>query len=213
VPYICKDCAPLKDILSPNFCEKCLKPRDISPHSPFCPYCNGEKFPFELFVSPFINQGAIKKSILDFKFANKCDSSLTYAHYINIRIKGLKNFSPQVIVPAPSSKERMEERGYNPPSLIAQCLSDLLNLPVDEVVTKIKHTPPQSTLTIKERETNLKDAFEARENSYKSVLLVDDIYTTGSTVREICKELKKSGVRTIYVTTVAKTLPKDFNND
>jgi ComF family protein len=196
-----------------KICENCKRPRDITPALPFCPYCNGEKFPFKSFVSPFINQGAIKSSILDFKFSNKCDNAKTYAHYMYIRTKNLLDFSPEVIVPAPSSKERLEERGYNPPTLLAKELSKLSGLPVCEIVKKIKHTPPQSTLSPKERETNLKGAFKADEHNYKSVLLVDDIYTTGSTVKEICKELRKSGVKAIYVLTIAKTLPKDFEND
>lgn len=208
VPLICHKCNPGDSMVKVRICETCKRPLDIDPLSPVCPYCNETKYPFRLFVSPFYNQNDIKLSILDYKFKHAYSNAKTYAYYMAIRLKYLENFNPEAIVPAPSSKLRLFKRGFNHTLIIAKHLSKLTNIPCSDILIKKRHTKPQSTLSSKERQTNLKGAFACKKHNYKSVLLLDDVYTTGSTINELCKTLKKSGVKDIYVITVARSKVK-----
>lgn len=205
MPYICDKCSIKAHLINIKICECCKKPRDIDPLKPACPYCNGDKFPFDNYISPFYYEGAIRLSIRDYKFTRRFGNAKSFAHFMAIKLKYLDNFKPEVIIPAPSSKRRIISRGFNHTLLLAKHLSEMTDIPYDNVLVKIRHTKPQSLLTRKERETNLKGAFDIKPHNYKNVLLIDDIYTTGSTVKELCKVLRKSGVKEISVATVAHT--------
>lgn len=207
-PYICKKCSFEKDVIPMDICEKCKRPRDIKPDFPVCPYCNGEKFKFDTFISPFYYRKGIKSAVHLYKFKKHYSSAKTIAYYLYLRVKHLENFTPEVIVPAPSSKKRLNKRGFNHTLLIAKYLSEYINIPYDDILIKIKHTPPQSTLPLKNRLTNLKDTFIVKDHNYKSVFLIDDVSTTGSTINELSAVLKKSGVKKIYAGTFAKTYNK-----
>ncbi len=178
---------------------------DIDPKSPICPYCNGKNYLFDSIVVPFYNKKDIKASIRDYKFGSAYSNAKSYAYFLSIRLKYLDNFNPEVIVSAPTSKKRLLKRGFDHVTLIAKYLSEFTGIPCDDILIKIKDTTPQSLLPAKERLSNLKGAFACKEHNYKNVLLIDDIYTTGTTVRELCKVLKKSGVKEINVATIAIT--------
>lgn len=208
ISYICRKCSIEKETIPMNICEICKKPRDIKPDFPVCPYCNGEKFKFDTFVSPFYYRKGIKSAVHLYKFGKHYSSAKIIANYLHIRLKYLENFTPEVIIPAPSSKKRLRKRGFNHTLLIAEYLSKLMNVPYDDILIKIKHTPPQSKLSLKDRLTNLKDAFIIKEHNYKSVFLIDDVMTTGSTINELCKVLRKSGAKKIYAGTFALTYNK-----
>ena len=205
LPFICNKCKPLENLIKVRICDVCSRPLDVDPDSPVCPYCNGKKYLFKSMVTPFYNHKEIKASIRDYKFGGAYSSAKSYAHFISIRLKYLNNFNPEVIVSAPTSKKRLFKRGFNHVTLIAKYLSEFTGIPCDDILIKIKDTTPQSLLSAKERLSNLKGAFACKEHNYKNVLLIDDVYTTGSTVRELCRVLKKSGVKEINVATVAFT--------
>ena len=105
------------------------------------------------------------------------------------------------MIPVPMYRKKQRLRGYNQAELLAREIADQRNLPlICDLVLRVKNTKPQKELEGKDREENLKKAFIITKNDVKlrKILIVDDIYTTGSTVDAIAEVLKKSGVEEIY---------------
>ncbi len=112
-----------------------------------------------------------------------------------------------VVVPVPLHSSRYRERGYNQSELLAKELSHLLNLPLNTTtLCRIKKTETQAKLKAIERHSNVSQAFACRENSLagQEVLLIDDVYTTGSTLEACAVALKASGVKVVLGFTVAR---------
>ena len=131
------------------------------------------------------------------------------------RLKAYKLTQFDAIVPVPISKKRFKERGYNQSYLLAKELSDLLSIPVKKLLVKTKDTPRQSTLSKKERAETPKKAFDfsSAEALPHTVLLIDDIFTTGATVSACSSVLRKAGIPKVYVLTLAVHLPGIYEND
>ena len=108
-----------------------------------------------------------------------------------------------LIVPVPISWSSLQQRGFNQTELLARQISKHLKIPYDpEVIRRVKDTPAQSGLTKEEREKNLLSAFEIPHEhkvKNKNILLVDDVYTTGSTCRECTKVLLEAGAARVCV--------------
>ncbi len=108
----------------------------------------------------------------------------------------------------PSSPESVRERGYNSSYLIARRAAEKLFLPCEELIIKSKETEKQHRLTAKERTTNIKGSIAPKENALikgRTVLLCDDIKTTGATLAECCNVLFEQGAKDVYCVTVAVT--------
>lgn len=197
-------------------CVRCGKPTDAGYDKPFCLYCTNKITGIDGVVSPFLYRDKVRESILRFKFGNKPYYAATYSNVIFKRLKvyDLEN-SFDAIVPVPITKKRLLKRGYNQSMRTAKYLSHLTNKPVLNILKKIKDTPPQSTLKFSERKNNLKDAIIAKGKilNTKRVLLVDDVYTTGTTVKTCAAALHKSGIPNVLVCTVAMHLPETEENE
>lgn len=114
---------------------------------------------------------------------------------------------PNILIPVPLHHVRQWRRGYNQADLLAHWLSKWLKIPVkNNLIRRTKHTPTQRGLSAKARRRNLKNAFTTkRKIPYQRVALIDDVITTGSTLNEIAKLLRKQGVEEIQVWGLAKT--------
>lgn len=114
-----------------------------------------------------------------------------------------------VVIPVPLYKKRLKERGFNQSALIARNISKRINKPLlINSLIKIRDTLPQVGLNVNERRRNVKGAFSVRDARgiyKKNILLIDDVLTTGSTVRECSKVLKKAGAENIHVITIARS--------
>ena len=118
----------------------------------------------------------------------------------------IRRIEPDALVPVPmySAKERV--RGYNQAQVLAEALGRRLNLPVEsDIVRRVRNTRALKALNSKERLNNLKNAFILRGNGVKlnTIIIVDDIYTTGSTIDAVAKVLLEAGVKNIYFVTIA----------
>lgn len=113
-----------------------------------------------------------------------------------------------LIVPVPLHKTRLKERGFNQSLLLSRALAKVCGLPIDYInLKRTRATSPQINLKGKDRITNVKGAFAVKNNAPfkgKGILLIDDVYTTGATVSECCKVLKKAGAEDINVLTLAR---------
>ena len=113
-----------------------------------------------------------------------------------------------MIVPIPLHKKRHLQRGFNQAQVLAEALGKRTGIQSQSrLLVKIRNVPPQTTLEKKERRKNIKGAFKARNEMKikgKTILLVDDVYTTGSTVEECSRVLKQAGAREVKALTLAQ---------
>ncbi|MCZ6485795.1 MAG: phosphoribosyltransferase family protein [Acidobacteria bacterium] len=118
------------------------------------------------------------------------------------------DLEPDWIVPVPLHAQRKRERGFDQTLILSRALSRRLEIPVFRGLSRIQPTAPQSGLNLQERQRNVRDAFrlsQADRLSQRTVLLVDDVMTTGTTISEICQLLRKeSTIHRIVVLTVAR---------
>ncbi len=110
------------------------------------------------------------------------------------------------LLPVPMHKRRLLQRGNNHSQLLAQKLAKRLSVPLyKHWLVKVRNTPAQRRLTAKQRRTNLRNAFMVKADVQgKNIAIVDDVMTTGSTVNEIAKVLKKAGANAVYVLVIAR---------
>ena len=157
----------------------------------------------------FLYQGIIRRIILKYKFQ---EEAYLYKTFVNFLLKN-ENFFEKIkkydtIVPVPISKKRLKERGYNQSELIAKEIAYNSELKLETAsLFKTKNIIEQSKLNKEERLKNIQGVYKLTnmEKLYKKkILLVDDIYTTGSTVNECARVLRKAQPRNIGVFTLAK---------
>jgi ComF family protein len=149
----------------------------------------------------------MRHSIANFKYHNRKEYAKFYIEEMT-RLYGTKilQLAPDVIVPIPIHKSKYLERGYNQADILAKGLGKKLNLPVSsQLLIRNKKTLPQKKLSDKERLRNLQEAFsfnkqeeERLQKTISKVLLVDDIYTTGSTIEACTNVLKSNGISRVY---------------
>jgi ComF family protein len=175
-----------------------------------CPDCRGAASPFSKIWSWAIYDDRLKKYLHLFKYHGLSDALAALREDIvlfTLKHTDIKECS--VIVPVPIHEARHEKRGFNQAAKIASLLSSYYGIPASSLLVKIRDTPPQHSLSRAERAKNVKDAFKpVYKNSLrgKSVLLVDDILTTGATMRECARELKKNGAKKVYGFTLSSAL-------
>ena len=154
-------------------------------------------------------EGLVRKLLIDYKFNDKSYLYKTFCEIIKNDKKTLDFIkSYDIIIPVPIHKKRMKTRGYNQSELIARELAKICgNKMYTDVLIKIKNNKAQSTLNKEERENNAKNVYKLcklEKINNKKVLILDDIYTTGATVKECALELSKANVKEIGIFTVAK---------
>lgn len=204
-PPICGIC---NKINKKNLCTRCiqkLKPYEINKIED---YRNDETRYFDYLVKTFKYEDIIRNKIIDYKFNEKAYLSKTFEKMItkNEKIYSfLKKYD--IILYVPMFKKRKLERGYNQTEIIAKQLGKSLGISLEENnLIKVIDTKKQSTLTKTERAENVKNVFAVRKADRiinKNVIIFDDIYTTGNTVNECSKILKKAGAGEIAVITIA----------
>ena len=167
---------------------------------------NNKYFDYQIKVLKYENE--IRSKIIDYKFNEKAYLYKTFGKITlnNEKIYSfLKKYDIMLCVPMYISKKM--QRGYNQSELIAKEIARTTGLKyINRNLVKIKNTKKQSTLTKNQREENVKNAFVVKnvdKIKNKKIILFDDIYTTGSTVNECSKVLKKAGAKEIVVLTLA----------
>ena len=122
-------------------------------------------------------------------------------------LNDIKSPSPDLILPVPLHHLKKSERGYNQSFYISKGVNKILNLALnDKSAKRIKYTETQTSMNIKERERNIAGAFQVRSSKSiagKNILIIDDVITSGNTVSEFGRILKKNGAGTIYAASLA----------
>lgn len=201
---ICYSCREKLPYINEPYCMKCGKPLSDETEE-YCYDCKkGEHF-FESGRSLWVHKMPVSKAIYGFKYHDLRCYGEVFGREMG---KELEDFivhtNAQVIVPIPLHRKRYLDRGYNQAKVLAMAIGKRMGIPVEELLIRRKDTDPQKVLNDVERRKNIKGAFAAkRPISYERVLLIDDIYTTGSTLDEAAKVLKKAGVRSVYFLTIS----------
>lgn len=197
----CKSCLyPVKEPV----CLKCGK-MITSPTREYCSDCAKKKNShYDQGKAVFEYKGAVKQSIYRFKYDNSREYAGFYAASAVENYSGwIQRNKIDAIVPVPMYRKKKRKRGYNQAEVFARELSKKTGIPVEnELVVRVENTPALKLLNYAERKNALDGAFQVRKNivnCYKSILLVDDIYTTGSTAEEISRMLKQSGNIHVYL--------------
>ena len=202
---ICNLCGYKIKYITQPFCMKCGKPLEYEDVE-LCGDCKKGRHEYERNVAVFGYTQALKESIYRFKYGNKREYACFYGKSI-AQLKGhiIRSWQPDCIIPIPLHKSRYRRRGFNQAELIARELGKSTGIEVvNNLLIRTKNTKAQKTLNDKERAQNVKKAFQVRHNvvKYKKVLLIDDIYTTGTTIDACAKILKEAGVEKVYSVTL-----------
>jgi competence protein ComFC len=205
--YICENCLRDLYLIDSPYCSTCGAPffgKVESSRS--CPHCYLLDPIFKRGRSIFLLRGVGKEIIHCFKY-HQGFHLLKDIKCILKEGKGIKDFvEGATLVPVPLHSKKLRERGFNQSLLFARMLANLYKLPMREILQRVVDTPTQTLLNRKKREHNLKNAFALSSkinlDPKEKYLIVDDVFTTGSTLNACCKVLKNAGAKNLYILTL-----------
>lgn len=202
---LCENCESALIKNNGNKCQKCSSP--ILDESKYCLNCQNNKRYFDSASSVFVYTGVAKTLINRFKTSNQKYLYKTLVYYM-LNEFAEKNFPADILVSVPMSDKKLKKRGYNQSALLAGELAKRLNVSYCDCLIKTRDTLGQHELPRAERLTNLNGAFSVTDKNLvkgKSVVIIDDTFTTGSTVSEIAKELYEAGAASVNALCFAAT--------
>lgn len=205
-----------------TLCEACEK-RIVRIEAPVCLLCGyslqdcGRKHPktaYQEITAPFYYEEAVREGIHRFKFRDRPQSAIFFAREMAKSVReNMPGISFDLIVCVPMLPAKEKERGYNQSALLARELSTLLGVPADcHALCKSIDTPAQHELKGAGRKGNVFGVFEVpcpEAVEGKTVLLCDDVKTTGATLDECAKMLKFAGAKDVYCACIAVTRKQD----
>ena len=204
---LCPGCQMTIQRNRPPFCAKCS--RSLENNSETCPTCSKNNPHFDTAWAAAAYDETMQKLIHLFKYGQKTSLQHCFFELISEFITAYRLNINQfdLVIPVPLHPTRLRERGYNQAQLLAEQISSAFDIKhVNNNLLRIKNTQNQARLSQKERWTNIHGAFKIKDIfvfSKKSILVVDDLLTTGATASEIARILKTAGAKKVGVLTVA----------
>jgi ComF family protein len=207
----CANCWEATEIYSGGeaACRKCglVLPTSRSGAGAMCWQCDGHFYDFATAIGPYA--GALEAEVIGLKTIPRISSrtkELLFGSLVNSGING-----PTLIIPVPLSAQRQRERGFNQAEVIAKELAERFRIKMDaRSLVRTNHSPIHRVgMDRKARDLSVKNAFEVARPKFvegHTVLLVDDVYTTGATLSYCAKALKKSGSVRVDVLTLARAI-------
>lgn len=210
---LCAECFNEINFISAPYCQKCGHPFEMAPSTGkmLCGRCmKNLKTPFRLSRSTVHYDEASKNLILAFKFMDKTDNAATLARWLNLAGRDIWAAGVDLMLPVPLHYTRLLKRRYNQCALLTAELHKLNGVPADYTsLVKHRRTRPQVEFSGHERIKNLKGAFSVKHPEKikgKRIVLIDDVMTTGSTLKECALVLKRAGARSVDTLTVARVV-------
>jgi len=209
--YLCNDCRAYLEILQEQYCL-CKEPTILLKK---CQRCRTKKLDGLYFAVPY-QKPLIKKLIQYFKYEPfikelaKTLALLIIEHFLLLEKRPgfLHSKAGFILAPIPLDEKRLKWRGFNQAEELGKELSKFLNIPLfSDCLIKIKKAVPQVELSDENRRENIKGAFACQKSEKvkgKEILLVDDVYTTGSTMEECAKVLKEAGAKKVIGIVIAR---------
>lgn len=196
-----------------NACLKCGTSQDFK-DTPICFNCKSHNHDFEMARSPFIYQDNILQLVHKFKYDSGAYLAKPMAMFM-AETYATMGVDVDFIAYVPLTKTKESERGYNQAELLAKQVSSLVQIPLVNLFEKVKDSKTQTALNTASRKENVKDCFkltsEKRKAKNKSILIIDDVITTGATTSELSKIAKKGGIKSCFVLTFAHTKLENKN--
>lgn len=175
----------------------------------YCPHCDAKRIYFDGMIAPFYYEKQVRSSIIRYKFRHRTSYAKTYATFMAERFWDTPEFSEVSCVCAvPVWKWNAFRAGEDRSRHFAKAVGKTLSLPVlKQGLVQVRKTKKQKNLSAQERIKNVRGAYAVLNPERVCdavVLLLDDVYTTGSTVNECAKVLKHAGAKAVYVLTIAQ---------
>ncbi len=201
---LCEDCIHDLPSLTGPRCVKCQAPLS-DPSMDLCRSCGTQQRWFDLALS----LGPYDSAWGDLTRAFKFDKEQAVKRFL---VKQMADYLVDVglsqdidiVTYVPMTRRSLRERGFNQAKLLALGVGRLVDRPAERLLRKLRETAPQARLSAQQRQKNLRGAFQPIRSVSGNVLLIDDIFTTGSTVEECAHALKDGGCREVMVLTIAR---------
>ena len=206
---ICEKCVRLLTLVPSPTCEICGG--ENSGKGKVCFECKGRHFDFVRNYSIFSYSGDVRNKIISFKQNGNKAVGEMFAYFVADKydsIRAKHNFD--LVIPVPISEARLKSRKFNQSEVLCSQISDRDKVN-NSILIRTKDTPHQTGLSRSNREENLKNSFEVVDKKLvkgKTVLVVDDIYTTGATLNACAKVLRDAGAKEIFTITLARAIVK-----
>lgn len=211
--FICPDCEKRVGRIAEPYCKVCGRqlPTGVRDTSD-CRECRDAKIPFDLCRSFFLYSPPVNELVKRFKFRRNYTAGRWLVENAIASLAGNSDYLPDYggadfLAPVPLHPIRRVSRGFNQSDYIAEGFGRYWDIKVSNCLARRRHTRPQSLLPLKERVKNVKGAFAVRKNADvkgRKIILVDDVMTSGATVRECSRILKAAGADKVYILTIAR---------
>ncbi|MGA1826116.1 MAG: ComF family protein [bacterium] len=212
---MCKRCLERSATIIPPFCHYCGLPIHEDRGNTLCKSCSHPTWSFDRARSYFVYSGIIKQAICAFKYKKNMRIGKWFAWKMGMdlskKIDGQDRY--HMICPVPLSDTKLRERGFNQSFILAQGISTILDIPIQSLLRERKQKQSQVGLDDKTRWSNIQGKFfitSGETINRKRILLIDDVFTTGATVNECAKMLKKNGASHVGILTLARAVERQF---
>jgi competence protein ComFC len=208
--YLCEPCSALMCHVKPPFCQRCSRMFDGAVTDEFtCDNCSGRDVHYECAVAAYVSGGVVREIIHSFKYDRQLHLRAPLGEWIAETLDDPRiTIHPyDAFVPVPLHHVRYREREFNQADELAKRLAKRAGKPVWRALRRTRYTTTQTRLSREERMENLHGAFRVRHTPRvqgRHLLLVDDVFTTGSTVEECSRVLLRAGAASVRVITVAR---------
>ena len=205
---ICQHCFSDLPWHHSNRCPQCALP---SFGNAICGHCLAASPDFDSTHAPLKYEYPLDRMLQRYKYGHNLAMADTFA---NLLIESFEHMPdtprPDLIIPMPLHPQRLKERGFNQSLEIARILAGRLDIRLDtKSCTRIKLSPPQASLPLKERVKSMKGAFRCSESLQGlRVALLDDVMTTGASLNALAKTVKAAGAAHVECWVLARTLPR-----
>lgn len=203
----CTSCRSDLPPLGKSYCSRCAQPFNGSASKHLCGTCLKRTPAFSRVHAACSYQGSVKEAIHHLKYRDQVILAQPLGQLLlSTAEASITSFKPDCIIPVPLHTSRLRSRGYNQALEIARPLAHKLRVPLDTgLLQRTRKTRQQQGLSAIERRDNLRNAFTlTKATSARKVLLVDDVMTTGETVRECCRVLCKGGISEVQVAVIGR---------
>ncbi len=198
---VCRDCEAVPEKITGHTCARCGRP--VGARGEYCPDCGRIPHAYDRGGAVF-SYRSVSAGLYRFKYGGRQEYADWYGHLMALRLRDLVRAGalprPDFLVPVPLSSRRLKKRGYNQALLLARAMSRETGIPLKtDVLARVRDTLPMKDMPLPDRQKNLERAFIVPGNDVrlKSIMLIDDIYTMGTTVDACAEVLRKAGAQTV----------------
>jgi len=208
--HVCAICAAQARKIEPPFCRRCSQPFEGAIDGEFtCAQCSDHPVHFDCAVARYRSRGIVREFIHRFKYDRQYYLRQPLADWLAETLEDARMTAQpfDAFVPVPLHLARYRERDFNQAEVLARLVAKRAGKPVLHALKRIRYTTTQTQLDREQRMENLRNAFRVRHASLvqsRHLVLVDDVFTTGSTVEECARVLRQAGAASVRVVTVAR---------